>query len=145
MPAYPDVDRFLAAYPLDDSFKKWSSLSDKMTSSSIARLSPPSQQIQSVGEVQGASGIVSQRCQGVRQASTFLEENQDSWKKMQLVDDARIAFTDVPRRLLPKDATPELISKHARDKTTVLEHLLVQLGGGMRLYCLSLCLCMLIC
>lgn len=136
---YQDVDRFLGVYPLDDCLKKWLSLTSHLQSHVLQRLCPESGLIESASEMQGASGIVSQRSSnmdtstdGQRPESEFLKQHKDFWKEMQPVESARIKFTIIPRRLIPQDATPQDVSKHSIDKTFTLKHILDQFNNSLK-------------
>jgi hypothetical protein len=132
---YQELDRYLGAYPLDDSFKTWLSLSSNITVPTLVRVTPACGYITSAAAMEGTAGLVSSR-QGkadmvdeadpTTKTESVFARDKDAWKSMQPVAEARLGFISIPRRLVPPGATPQEVTQHSMDRSYTLVTLLEQ-------------------
>jgi len=127
-----NLDRNLGAYPYD-SWKKWVSLTNKISTITVKRLEPPSGVIQSVTELIPETYATNREPQNVnidtnpensnqRNAPEDGRENQ-KLPKMRCKASSKIRFTLIPEKY-PSNSTPAEVTKHSMDSSFQLKQYL---------------------
>lgn len=101
-----ELDRFLGPFPYD-SWKKWVSLTNKISKTTISRLEPTLD-----GKIRAVSEFIPQ---GKRR------ENPQELPELKAKPGTNIAYTSVPTERFPENSTPEEITKHSMDESHRLE------------------------
>lgn len=105
-----EMDRFLGAYPFDDSLRTWMALTGFIRPADVARLQPSSGRICSVPESEPlpanatSAAAVEESCRPALHAA--------------------IRFTAIPRTLAPPNASPATVTQCSVDRTYTLDTLL---------------------
>jgi len=126
-----NLDSNLGAYPYD-SWKKWVSLTNKISSITIKRLEPPSGIIQSVTELIPETFKTNREsvkdeemiseCSNQRNVTEEGRENE-KLPKMKCKASSQIHFTPIPGKY-PINSTPAEITKHSMDSSYQLNQYL---------------------
>ena len=130
-----DLDRYLGAYPYEETWKKWVSLTDKISSETVARLEPRSKRISSVSQLVPGTHRTSR---GRREddvcsrppSKYLLPENlnrDEEVTKVELPESQvtdQIKYVEIPKMKYPPGSTPAEITKHSMDSTYQLERYL---------------------
>lgn len=120
-----NLDRNLGAYPYD-SWKKWVSLSNKISIETIQRLEPTSGVIHSVTELIPQTHRTSTKDSDSQEGMSSMDTGDQTVKqlpKMECNPNAKIRFTEIPPRF-PAGSTPSDITKHSMDSSYQLEQYL---------------------
>merc|ERR550539_534063 len=120
-----NLDRNLGAYPYD-SWKKWVSLSNKISIETIHRLEPTSGVIHSVTELIPQTHRTSNKDSDSQEGMSSMDTGDQTVKqlpKMECNPNAKIRFTEIPPRF-PEGSTPSDITKHSMDSSYQLEEYL---------------------
>nr|CAG4638646.1 EOG090X0AVR [Cyclestheria hislopi] len=115
-----DLDSSLGAYPYQ-SWKKWISLTNKITVDVIEKIKPLCDKISSVADL-----IPSENEPEMKKAKRILRANIESTMlpSMQERPGTELRFTSIPSESYPEGATPSQITKYSLDSSYVLEQLL---------------------
>ncbi|CAG7724724.1 unnamed protein product, partial [Allacma fusca] len=105
------MDQYLGAYPYDV-WRKWVSLTNRLTPEILKRLSPTS------GRILSAPELILDEDQSEPPGDpkrTKLEEAESKLPKMTEEPSCRINYTPIPTKVYPDGATPSEISRHSVD------------------------------
>jgi len=120
-----DLDASLGAYPYK-SWRKWVSLSNKVSQVTVTRLSPPG------GRICSAPELILDADQSIpvpQKRMTQLETAESQLPKMTETEDSRIRYSTIPDRTYDAaTATAEEITKHNRDWSHKLEIVIQSVG-----------------
>jgi len=120
-----NLDTNLGAYPYD-SWKKWVSLTNKISTITIERLEPPSGIIQSVTELIPETFKTNRDDMDIDRSSNpesssqrnVTEDDRENQKlpKMSCQTSSKIRFTTIPAKY-PSNSTPAEVTKHSMDSS----------------------------
>nr|CAD7203068.1 unnamed protein product [Timema douglasi] len=124
-----NMDRFLGPYPFDV-WKKWKSLTNKVTENVVNAIIPTSGYIRSALELlpcdtDRTSGGGAATTQSVKRRSRTAEEKEEELlPQLKPSPGTELRFSQFPECNYPEGATPAEITRHSLDSSYVLETLL---------------------
>lgn len=119
-----NLDRYLGPYPFD-AYKKWKSLTDRITVNHLSRLVPTSGWIRSALELSAGEMNASPKVKKRRSRPSTAEEKEDDLlPELKPVPGTELRLTHLPLESYPKGSTPAEITKHSLDQSYTLESML---------------------
>lgn len=139
-----EMDRFLGPYPYE-TLKKWVSLTSFISEAAVKKLQPESGQICAFSEVlpvaagQHRGDRAEQRLPRFDAACQSYAEGMARLPRMKPRAGTEIRFTELPKQMYPKGATPEEITRHSMDLSYALEGVITQQYASQPLDLLGEC------
>ncbi|ODN02381.1 Protein AAR2 [Orchesella cincta] len=118
-----ELDRFLGAYPYD-MWRKWISLTSRITPSILEKLNPPGGMILSAPELTLDADQTTSKSSKPRAKMSKLEQAEDDMPKMTETFESKIRYSWIPTENYPAGSTPAQITKCQMDTTWKLDHIL---------------------
>jgi len=120
-----DYDRFLGAYPYE-TYKKWISLTNHISSDMIQKLQPLNKKIYSVAMFESVSTNSQTRAAQKENAekNTGASEIKEDLPEMKHIHGTNINFTNLTKLICPKGASPTEITKFNMDLSHHLDNLI---------------------
>lgn len=121
-----NMDRHLGAYPYN-SWKKWISLSSKISSETVSRLEPINGEIHSVTELLPSTCVENKEEEReFHRHQTNDEKEANLLPNMKVNPKGAIRYSEIPREKYPSGSSPAQITKHNMDSSFQLETFLKQ-------------------
>lgn len=130
-----EMDKFLGPYPYD-TLKKWISLTTFINELLMQKLQPESGQICAFSEVlpvlpgKFTKDRAEQNLPPYDTECKSYAEGLARLPKMQLKAGTEIRFTEIPKQMYPKGATPEEVTRHSMDLSYALETVISKQYSG---------------